>query len=138
MSANIVREVPLLDTPRLVTRDELALIGMHAYVVDCQSYLSRCMGSCIAVEHTWRSVIVGTMRRTRSGYGSVSTARAFHHEPDVRQIPDFEHPVFTRGDKPFAIHVEAYRSNVRFMTLTLSRPQHNYLESGCYKGIYKR
>lgn len=33
--AEILRQVPLFDTAGLITRNELPLIGMHTYVVDC-------------------------------------------------------------------------------------------------------
>jgi len=37
MRAYIVRQIPLLDAPRLVARDDLALVRMNEHVVHCQT-----------------------------------------------------------------------------------------------------
>lgn len=36
MRAKIVCQIPLLDAPRLVTRDEFALIRMDYNIIDCR------------------------------------------------------------------------------------------------------
>lgn len=47
MGAYVIGQVPLLDASRLVTGDELSLIRVDAYVVDC-----RCVGRSVS-ERLW-------------------------------------------------------------------------------------